>query len=74
MRCFLTGERRIAGRSTGIVEITLRLQYGKSPEEVLRELTRAAAKIFRIYPEGKFEVTLTANSILRGPPPEETYR
>lgn len=43
-------------RRTGLVEATLRIRYGKPPEEIKRELVRAFARLFEIYEDGGFEV------------------
>jgi hypothetical protein len=69
----LAVERSISGRRTGLVEATLRLRYGKSEAEVRRELDRAFARLFQIYEDGRFEVTITCNAILQGPPSDPTF-
>lgn len=63
----------ISGRRTGLVEATLRLKYGKSETEVSRELERAFRRLWTMYGSGPFEVTITCNAILQGPPSDPTY-
>jgi hypothetical protein len=66
-------ERPVAGRGSGLSEATLRLKFSLTEAEVRRELARAFAKLFDLYTNATFEVTVSANAILRGPPERPTF-
>ena len=62
---FFFAERNIGSRKAGFFEGCIRFPSSFPPEAVKKELLRAFATFLPLYPEGEFEVSVTANAVLQ---------